>query len=142
MAGSVSWWLFTYLLSGVMLPLTFSLTAALDDIAFSQWAVPALKILMPHIPAYLLDLGFCLVLGMKSRVTILRVACFTVAANGVCLYYHVMQLTGSIAHGKDASGREWIILGMISPLIISPLFAVMGSLAGRSIRKRNGLKWL
>lgn len=139
LSGFFSWCLSTYIFTGLMLPVAFRITAAVSGIPTLSWAVPALRVLIPHIPAYLLGFVFCLILGRVSRVTIPRIGGFIVAANGVSLYYHMMQLAGLLTHhygGSGSSALSWILLGLVSMLVISPFFIIMGSLAGRAMRKR------
>ena len=138
-AGVVSWCLSTYIFTRLLLPVTLSATAYLNEnMASFSWAASALRVLIPQIPAYLLSFIFCMGLGRVSRVTLVRVAGFIVAAGGISLYYHLMQLAGYVGHHYEGGGSalDWMVLGMISLVFISPLFAVMGSLAGNMIRKR------
>lgn len=140
-AGLASWCLSTYLFSRLMLPLTFHATGYLhENLPSFPWTAAALGILMPQFPLYLLSFFLCMGLGRVFRVSPARVGGFAVAAGGISLYFHVMQLAGYVGHhyGGGESALNRILVGMVSLVFISPLFALMGSLAGEMLKDAAG----
>ncbi len=135
--GLFSWQISIYVFRFWISPLVPPAVGFVKKAGASNLVVITLETLLSHIAEYVLYFGFALALGYFSKSTKFRIFGFVIAANAVALYYHLLQLFGYAKHYSHlpTSAIVWITQGLISILIVSPFFTIMGSRAGNTLKK-------
>ena len=132
MSGIFSWYLYTYVFAGRGLPVIPGVINTLENSGAPRLLMPVFCVLIPHIPEYLLCFVFCFLLCLFSQFSRFGIIAFIIAANAVPLYYQLMQIYGYYKYYHDLQTAAPIMMGigLMSTIVISPLFALMGGLAG------------
>ena len=135
--GFISWYISIYFFNPLVLPIVPPAISFLENLGTPELFLITSNVLLSHISEYVLSFIFALALSYFSKATKSRIIGFIFAANAVSLYYHLLQLFGYTKHYSNlpTSAIIWIIQGLISILVISPLFAIIGSLIGNRIKR-------
>ena len=135
--GFLSWCISIYFFNPLVLPIVPPAISFLENLGTPELFLITSNVLLSHISEYVLSFIFALALSYFSKATKSRIIGFIFAANAVSLYYHLLQLFGYTKHYSNlpTSAIIWIIQGLISILLISPFFAIIGSLLGRTLGK-------
>jgi len=140
--GILSWCLSTYLFTYILSPVFIKLIREINAIPAAFFFKNVANMFFVYISDFFLCFVFALALSLWTESTKTRLALFILGAIAVRIYAQVDVVISQIRHYSEvpAWAVTSIAQGLIPPILIVPIFSILGSKVGRSIRIKKRTK--
>lgn len=141
LTGFVCWYLSIYAFRFLVAPMVPAVIGFLKTTGACEPILITSETLLSHMSEYILCLACAMALGYASKPSGWRIIGFVFAANGVSLYYTVLQLSGytRLYSQLPTSATTMMWQGLVSILVISPFFTIAGAFAGSAFKKSRAV---
>jgi len=138
-SGVLSWYLSIYLFTYILSPSFITLIREVNAIPVSSFIKNVANMFFVYVSDFLLCFLSALALSLWTKSTKSRLASFILGAIVVRLFTQADVVASQIRHYSEipAWAVTSLVQGLIPPVLIVPLFSILGSKVGRSVKMRK-----
>ena len=138
-AGLFAWYLSIYLFTYLLSPVFIKLIREVNAIPASPFIKNSANMFFVYFSDFLLCFIFALLLSLWTQPTKSRLALFVLGAVAFRIYAQVDVVTSQTRHYAEipAWAVTSIVQGLIPPVLLVPLFSILGSRIGRSVKLKK-----